>query len=732
MDGGAPTRQTPEAPADEAPQATLARRVFVSAMVGLGAGALDGVVAWARTPRGELGARDLLPLVALAASALGAPLAAVGALHALMARAVMARGALRRARAWLQAGPRQWFERDERAALRVAMAVVGALAAAAVGYRLALGVVRSVRTPTLAALSLVGMSLVSLAAGAVVALVAGLALESPLRRSRRLASPGAVSGLAVAGGALVAALVAVATRAALARLSYAPLVAALAVAVTYVLADRAASRRLTRAPRRAAFAASALAVAGVAWSGSYLGRSQPLLVALTGRTLVAGAVIPAFQRWSDFDGDGHGRWFGGGDCDDRDRRVNPLARDIPGNGRDENCTGRDAEPIPDERASAFVRPATSRPSVILLSIDTARPDHASLYGYRRPTTPTLDRLFAHGARFDRAYAAVPQTVRSFASAFGGRVASTLCWGRDPQFPPLRDPNEMVAESLRDAGYATAAFTNTSYFALTAGFFQGFDTVEQGAGFKDDARVTAWRARLWIEQAARAPRPFFAWVHLVDPHEPYADRTSPHDFGHEPGDRYDEEIAWADHALESMQSTLEAVSSARPLLMVAMSDHGEAFGEHGIYYHSFDAHEEALRVMLAVRGPGVVPGPRSQLVSLVDLQPTLLAYIDRAPAPRAPSRSLVPILQSAPGAAVPWRSAVFAEVGNDREFATAVVAPPWKLIHDANRGAWELFHLDRDPGERRNVYNREPAVAEQLRARHAELARPAPGLRCNAR
>jgi arylsulfatase A-like enzyme len=125
---------------------------------------------------------------------------------------------------------------------------------------------------------------------------------------------------------------------------------------------------------------------------------------------------------------------------------------------------------------------------------------------------------------------------------------------------------------------------------------------------------------------------------------------------------------------------------------------------------------------------VVPGPRGQLVSLLDVHATLLAYVDRAPAPRGPSRSLVPLLQSPPGATLPWRSALFAEVGPEREFATAVVAPPWKLIHDVGRGAWELFHLARDPGEQRNVYNREPAVAEQLRARLAELAR-APSPRC---
>jgi len=711
--------------------AALRRRMVAGALVGFALGAVDGALAWLRTPRAELGLRDLAPLLGYGASTVGVVVLLVGVFHTLVAQAVAARGALRDAGAYLREGPRRWFQRDERAALRAVMLLVGAGVAAVVGYRLALGVIRGVRTPTLAALSLVGLSLVSLVSGAVAGLVAGLALEGPLRRSKRLASPGAVAlvtAVAAVFGGLVAA---VAARAVLARLSYGSIGASLVAAVVYAMADRLTAHRRKSTSWVPVAMVAGVALVSLTWSGAGLGRSQPVLAAITRRSLLAGAVIPRLQRWSDFDGDGHGRWFGGGDCNDRDRRINPLARDIPGNGRDENCTGFDAPPLVEDRATAYVAPATARPSVVLVSIDTARPDHTSLYGYRRPTTPTLDRLAAGGARFDRAYTAVPQTVRSFASAFTGRYPTTLCWGRDPQFPPLRDPNEMIAESLRDAGYATSAFTNTSYFALTAGFFQGFDVIEQGAGFKDDARVTTWKARLWLERAAQEPRPFFTWVHLVDPHEPYTDRTEPTDFGHEPGDRYDEEIAWADHALASLTPTIEEVARARPLLIVVMSDHGEAFGEHGAYYHSYDAHEEALRVVLAVRGPGVVPGARAQLVSLIDLQATLLGYIDRAPPPRSPSRSLIPLLQSPPGAVVPWRSAVLAEVGNAREFATAVVAPPWKLVHDASRGAWELFQIDRDPSERRNVYNREPVVAEQLRARMSELTRPGAS-RCPAR
>lgn len=692
-------------------------------------GAIDGIVAFARSRGGDLSRWDALSLALLGAAAVSALSTVVAALHALAAQAFAARSTLQGLRRYVSAGPARWFARDERGALRVLMAVVGAVTAAVVGFRLALFVVRSVRTPTLAALSLVAMGALSLATGAFSAAVAGLLFEPALRRTRKLASPGAIAAITVALIGLAAGAAAVVGRTVLARLDALPWLALVALSIAYIGAERAVARSTLRVPLVALAALLVTLAALLAHGAAALGRSQLVLDAITGRSLLSARIYPMLQRWSDRDGDGYGRYFGGGDCDDRDPNVHPMARDIPGNGRDENCTGFDAPPAPEDRPPPFVAPATSHPSVVLLSIDTMRPDHTSLHGYHRPTTPVLERFARDAARFDRAYAVAPQTVRSFAAAFTGRPPAGLCWGRDVQFPPLRDPNEMLAEVLQAEGYATGAFTNTSYFGLTAGFFQGFERVEQGGGFKDDAPFMADRAKQWIEAAARDSKPFFAWLHLVDPHEPYTDRTTPRDFGHEAIDRYDEEIAHADAVLGRLMPTLDTIAAHRPLLVIAMSDHGEAFGEHGVLYHSFDAHEEALRAVFVVRGPGVVPGPRSALVSLMDLYPTLLAYVGRTPTLRAPSRSLVPLLQNPPGASIPWRGAVFADVspaGDLRPSSMALVAPPWKLMHDASRGAWELYQLDRDPFERSNVFNREPVIAEQLRARLAELARPSNG------
>ncbi|MDP3215025.1 MAG: sulfatase-like hydrolase/transferase, partial [Deltaproteobacteria bacterium] len=566
---------------------------------------------------------------------------------------------------------------------------------------------------------------------AVAGVVASWPLAALLRRAGRLASVGSVASVAALAAAVPVVHVLSSHRDAVAALdpwAFALAGALLAADLALVTALLVRARRPS--PRRGLVPAAALGVAVAcallaAVPARGLGRRQAVMIALASRSLLARRVVGPLQRTLDRDRDGHGVLFGGGDCDDRNPRVYPGAPETPGNGIDESCSGRDA---PARVRSARAAPSRSAgavaerpPSVLFVSIDAVRPDHTTVYGYHRPTTPNIARFAARAARFTNAYAVAPGSLRSFASTFTGRYPGDVTWGRgvDPRYPAVADDNVTLAEELRAAGYATAAFTNTSYFSGTPGFYQGFDVVQDPREFKDDAAPIVRGAVEWIERPRT--RPFFAWVHLIDPHAPYGEHNWPQEFGRTELDRYDGEIARADAFAARLLDAADRIERrGDPVLVVVFSDHGEGFNEHGSRYHYYDVHEEAIRVALLVRGPGVAPGDRRALTALLDLHATVLEFARQPLAASTPSRSLVPVLLGRHGGTPPdWRDEVYAdaaEYGGGAPTSMALVAPPWKIAFDATRSVWELYNLELDPGEQNNLYDDDPARAAELRAR----------------
>ncbi len=696
-------------------------------------GAVDGFIAYARMPDasrslGLLGSCVVHGLGVLTALGLG-----VAAVQELLLTAASRRPALRACGAWLLAGPSRWWARDERGALALASALIGVTAAGAVLVAFAAHVTGTFHSRALMVAPIALATPVAVVVAAATAVVAAWPLALLLRRVQRLASVGAVATTATGLALGFAALVFPRYRDGLNALEPLPFVLAGAlvavdVAVVVALLRRAARHARPRLRRlvpvvacAAAFTCATLAVVPALG----LGRRQAVMVALASRSALIGRAIGPLQRTLDRDGDGHGVLFGGGDCDDNNPRIYPGAPEVPDNGVDESCSGRDGSPGPRSRHGVFARvtgPLAARPpSVLFVSIDAARPDRMSAYGYHRSTTPNLARFAGGAARFTNAYAVAPGSLRSFASTFTGQYPGEVAWGRgdDPRFPAVADVNLTLAEVLRDAGYATAAFTNTSYFSGTPGFFQGFEVVQASSAFKDDAGPIVLGAAEWIERPR--DRPFFAWVHLIDAHAPYGDPTSPMDLCRTESDRYDAALARADgFASRVIEAADRAEGRGAPVLVVVFSDHGEGFNEHGSRFHFYDVHDETIRVALLVRGPGVPPGDRHALTALLDLYATVLNLARQPIAARTPSRSLVPVLLNRDGQAPPdWREEVYsdvAEFGGARPTSMALVAPPWKIAFDASRSAWELYNLALDPHEERNLYDDEPRRAGELRAR----------------
>lgn len=278
--------------------------------------------------------------------------------------------------------------------------------------------------------------------------------------------------------------------------------------------------------------------------------------------------------------------------------------------------------------AAFLCACTAPPrvepplSVLLITIDTLRADRVGAYGDSKARTPALDALAREGVVFERAYTPVPITLPAHVSVMTGLlppahgVRGNGAFALGPTVPTL-------AEALKASGRRTAAFVGgfplSRRFGLSRGFDEYDDAMAKAQGVNYD--FAERRARDVVEAATRwmsaNPGPVFVWVHLFDPHAPY---DPPPEF--RTGDAYRDEIASADAAV----STLMAAWDARPgrSMVVATSDHGEAFGEHGEWSHSLFIYDTTLHVPLLIRAPGFEAGKRSGVsVGLIDIAATVL-------------------------------------------------------------------------------------------------------------
>lgn len=326
-----------------------------------------------------------------------------------------------------------------------------------------------------------------------------------------------------------------------------------------------------------------------------------------------------------------------------------------------------APPAPQTAAA----PEASAPqyNVLIVMIDTLRADHLGCHGYARNTSPFIDRLAAQGALFEQAMSPSSFTRESVAALFTGRYPSQNPWGAGWYARP--DPEDATLANLfSEAGYATGIFVATPVIAHPD-FYAGFDeaaSLVEGYGVTNLGPELTARAGAFIEQ--HAARPWFLYLHYLEPHAPYApedrhylrfaderhpepldlySQVRPHvpelvaeGFG--PGEarfedmilRYDGEIAAVDEAVERLFEHLERLELTDNTIIVITSDHGEEFLDHGFVEHSWYLYQESIHVPLIFWAPGLIAPDRIPgRVSLVDLLPTLneLAGLPPLPAPR---------------------------------------------------------------------------------------------------
>jgi arylsulfatase A-like enzyme/Tfp pilus assembly protein PilF len=357
---------------------------------------------------------------------------------------------------------------------------------------------------------------------------------------------------------------------------------------------------------------------------------------------------------------------------------------------------------------------------VLVTIDTLRADRLGCYGSRDVATPRLDALARAGALAPEASVHVPLTRPSHACLLTGRLPAEHGL-RDNVSPPLDARVPTLGESLRGAGFRTAAFVSSIVLSSQSGLGRGFDAY--GDRFEaggDDARflnsiqkrgdATTAEAIAWLESQRDAR--VFLWLHLYDPHDPY---DPPEPYAGRYADRpYDGEVAWSDELIGRLDDALARLGLRDDTLLVVTSDHGEGLGEHGESVHGFFAYQTTLRVPFLARGPGIAAGTRIPVtVRSVDVMPTALELLGVATPAGLSGRSLAAALRGGPAPA---------EAPTYAESLLPLLHYGWSDLRVLREGRWkyiqaprpELYDLKNDPRELSDLAAAEPARAAALR------------------
>jgi arylsulfatase A-like enzyme len=435
-----------------------------------------------------------------------------------------------------------------------------------------------------------------------------------------------------------------------------------------------------------------------------------------------------------------------------------------------------------DRAAPAGAPAGPLPNVLLLTVDTLRPDHLGCLGYRRDTSPHIDRLAASGVVFRQAITAAGRTVQSFPSILTGLYPMEHGLRYEGQMHDVLEGRLTLTRALRDGGYDAFAVTQ----GLNVGLHRDFEVYDPDIYLDPEGRQVylptrndreaSRKAVQWLRGRSGSGRPFFLWMRYIAPHwpyeapDPYAEMFDPeYSGGHafnqpeRPGvergaiifglerlpqreiehaiAHYDGEVRYADRAIGDLLEAVDAMGQAGDSIVVLTADHGESFGEHDYFFeHGAYLYDPTVRVPLIISAPGRLPAGRvvESQARTIDIVPTVL---ELAGLPIPEGLQGISLVGRARGTDDRPAPPAYSESGrnfhreNPRQ-PIAGIAGKWRMLRSERykvimipgdpEPVWEAFDLRADPGERENLAGRLPEEAARLQAELRAIVAADPG------
>ena len=372
--------------------------------------------------------------------------------------------------------------------------------------------------------------------------------------------------------------------------------------------------------------------------------------------------------------------------------------------------------------------------VVIVLIDTLRPDHLGFYGHERETAPFLRELASNAAVFERAYSTSSWTAPATASLLTGLypknhgvVAGFFVGKNKPKLNSMPQDIEIslsrlpenidgIASLLRQEGYRTYGIAANTHISPELGFDNGFDQyayLKAGTVLDVERKLNNWAPKMLA-----SPAPTFLYLHLNDVHGPYERHAPWYKESRDPLEdamsAYDSGVSYLDEQLRRIAKSLDWTDNT---LIIFASDHGEEFREHGQLHHRGGLHQELTRILLMIGGPGIERKRISADVSLVDVLPTTLELLEIDVVPNRDGISLASLLRDKKTQEELSDRILFAHrLEKAKRFGTetwAAVRGRWKLIDGIN--GIQLFDLENDFFEQKEVTNDEPEALGALQA-----------------